>query len=688
MQPMQAAATSPLPETFMLTRLTIRSRLLLTIVFPLLTIIGLALVAFPTFQTVKINGPQYDKIRAAKDIEADILPPPAFAIESILDAGLLADSPTKEEADRLKNELTRLRAEFTTRHQVWQQYLKDGDPLRGSMDEAQQVGVQLYDAIDADLLPLVDSMFSGPTEAREAAQMQAREIYRTELLPLYQSHKRAIDESVVLSNARQTQLENDTKSLITSRVRILVGVALLLFAAVGFIASAVARSINRPIRALTLGAQKTATEELPSTVARIQAGEEEIDTTASHSQFSNDKNELGELARAFDAMHDTALDLAADQARIRRNVSDNLVNIGRRNQSLLKRSLSQLTKLEQDERDPGRLEQLFKVDHLTMRMRRNAESLLVLADAESARVWSQPLDVADTVRSALSQIEAYDRVELGRLDMARLRGYTIQDVAHILAELLENATYFSPPSTKVTVTGRMRADGYLMVIADDGVGMTPEEYETANRRLSKPTDFDADPTKVLGHMVVGRLASRHGIQVRLTESATAGVSAQVLLPTALLDTESPVQAPAADVAAPGSSALPPAAPLAPVVTSAGPTDPGNALPVRGGVATMSAAAGTLPVRGNPSERLSHQPIDPSMEPKAQSNGTGAAPLARRVKGAQLPDTGPSIDAPVVERDATQVRSALSALQRGVGAANRSPESESPLATTTNWENGK
>jgi Histidine kinase-, DNA gyrase B-, and HSP90-like ATPase len=151
------------------------------------------------------------------------------------------------------------------------------------------------------------------------------------------------------------------------------------------------------------------------------------------------------------------------------------------------------------------------------------------------------MPVDDMVRSALGQIEAYDRVDIGHLDLARLRGNAIGDLSHLLAELLENATQFSPPKSRVSVFGKQRLDGYLLVISDDGVGMTVGEFERVNNVLNNPAEFDTEATKVLGHIVVGRLALRHGVRVRVTESATTGVAAQILIPRSLIEDDVPVE---------------------------------------------------------------------------------------------------------------------------------------------------
>jgi signal transduction histidine kinase len=525
----------------LLSSLSIRTKLLINVAFPLVAVLGLAAVAYPTFETVKVNGPQYDKIRAAKDLEADILPPPGFGVEAFLDARLLIDAPNLQRRNQLATEIRRLHQEFTSTHTKWQAELGRGDAIRGAMSDASKRGEELFDAIQLRLIGPSEQFFDADPIAADAAREQAKESYAKELLPLFESHKVAVNESVRLSLERQSSVETETRSLVSSRLLLMLIATMSAFGLIALVASTIARSIRKPIQALTDSARNTAEHELPETVARIQAGGS-ADTADIRSEFADNTDEIGELARAFDSMHASSVRLAAEQARIRRNVADNLINIGRRSQGLLKRNLSQLTKMENDERDAVKLDQLYRLDHLTTRMRRNAESILVLAGSESPKVWAQPMPVDDMVRSALGQIEAYDRVDIGHLDLARLRGNAIGDLSHLLAELLENATQFSPPKSRVSVFGKQRLDGYLLVISDDGVGMTVGEFERVNNVLNNPAEFDTEATKVLGHIVVGRLALRHGVRVRVTESATTGVAAQILIPRSLIEDDVPVEA--------------------------------------------------------------------------------------------------------------------------------------------------
>lgn len=299
------------------------------------------------------------------------------------------------------------------------------------------------------------------------------------------------------------------------------------------------RSITRPLRSLKVQAEHMAGESLPAAVRQIletPAGEDvvipEIEpiTVKSH-------DEVADVAGALSAVQSSALDLAVEQAVLRRNISDSYVNLGRRNQNLLSRQLDFITELERNESDPDTLEGLFKLDHLATRMRRNAESLLVLAGIEPPRQWSAPVKVADVVRAALGEVEDYQRVVVRHLEPAAITGAVASDVAHVAAELLENALSFSPPDQTVEVKGRLTVEGYTLAITDNGLGMSAEDLARANRRLAGEESFTVAPSRYLGHYVAGHLAKRMGVKVELQDSPAGGVVARIDLPMALLADE-------------------------------------------------------------------------------------------------------------------------------------------------------
>jgi signal transduction histidine kinase len=210
-----------------------------------------------------------------------------------------------------------------------------------------------------------------------------------------------------------------------------------------------------------------------------------------------------------------------------------LLGLARRGQGLLDRQLQLIDELERDERDPDRLEGFFRLDHLATRLRRNAETLLALAGTEPARRWERPVPVAGLLRAAIAEVEEYPRVELLAFDQAEVAGAAGFDLVHLLAELVDNAVAFSPPTAAVTVAGRADRGGYLVEVTDRGLGMPEEELAWANQRLEGRSAGPAGPERV-GLVVVARLAGRHGIRVRLDRSPAGGVAATVRLPARLL----------------------------------------------------------------------------------------------------------------------------------------------------------
>lgn len=307
--------------------------------------------------------------------------------------------------------------------------------------------------------------------------------------------------------------------------------------------------IVRPVRALTRQADRAASEDLPAAVARLKTLRPDDDLPTLRRFDVTTSDELADLAEALTSLQDSALEQAIAQHRADRETADMLVNLGRRNQNLLGRMLSYVTDLERQEEDPDVLAQLFRLDHATTRIRRNAESMLVLAGATQTRTWSRPVPVIDVVRASLSEIEEYVRVDLHHMEDALVNGSAVADVVHLVAELVENATHFSPPTTQVTVVGQHVREGYRLRVIDQGVGMTRRELDEANRRINRADGGWAD-SKLLGLYVVGRLARRRSVEVSLEASAGRGITASVLLPPSVLSASTnAAAAPALPVAA-------------------------------------------------------------------------------------------------------------------------------------------
>src|SRR5262245_14561098 len=304
----------------------------------------------------------------------------------------------------------------------------------------------------------------------------------------------------------------------------------------------VSRSITKPLRSLTHQAKEMAEHRLPDAVLDILETPlgDDVAMPSIEPVRVNTRDEVADVADALNTVQDTALDLAVEQAVLRRNIADSFVNLGRRNQNLLGRQLDFITELETNEADPDTLANLFRLDHLATRMRRNAESLLVLAGIEPPRKWAAPVRLTDVIRAALGEVEDYQRVTVRGVEPATILGSTAADLAHLLAELIENALVFSPPDQTVDIRGRNRPDGYTLAIIDSGLGMPPADVAAANRRLAGAESFTIAPSKYLGHYVAGNLAARHDIQVRLDNSPGNGITATIDIPHTLLTPEQAV----------------------------------------------------------------------------------------------------------------------------------------------------
>ena len=322
---------------------------------------------------------------------------------------------------------------------------------------------------------------------------------------------------------------------------------IVLEATIGF-SLLMAHSMAKPLELLERSARDVAEQQLPSVVERLQQAQE-VDLAATQAKPVpiRSKDEIGRVAEAFNSVHQVATRVATEQAALRRSIGDMFVNLARRSQRLIDRQLNFIEELERDEADPDELAKLFHLDHMATRMRRNAENLIVLSSAESARRWSEPVALADVVRAASSEVEDFTRVKQITADEVQLAGHAVSDVVHLLAELIENATSFSPPETLVKIAGQATPNGHLVQIEDCGIGMTDEQLTAANERLANPPMIDFALSRLLGFFVVGRLAQRYGIKVQLRHSWYGGVTALVLIPPSLLIQPGTTQLSMADV---------------------------------------------------------------------------------------------------------------------------------------------
>jgi signal transduction histidine kinase len=388
----------------------------------------------------------------------------------------------------------------------------------------------------------------------------------------------------------------------------------------------IARSMQVPLRALRRAALDVADKQLPAAVAGVREGSTPLVVEPVPVRTSE---EIGQVARAFDAVHFQAVRLAAEQAQLRANVDDMFVNLSRRSQGLVQRQLKLIDSLERSEEDPEALDHLFQLDHLATRMRRNSENLLVLAGTESAKRSGPPVRLVDVLRAAVSEVEQYQRLVLQPPPGVLVLGRAAGDLVHLLAEVLDNATLFSPRDSQVTISSRALEDSPVVIeVNDRGVGMGKAELMEANERLATSPTVDASVSRRMGLFVVGRLASRHGIRVTMRRGLDGvGVTAAIALPPRLVR---PIESVA--------DGLPDSAPVPQVRKPAVDGRARRDAPAAAGVNGNSASA------VNSGDRAGENGLDAeSSEDRAPSPPPGAASapeLPRRAPGrAATSDTG-------------------------------------------------
>lgn len=442
---------------------------------------------------------------------------------------------------------------------------------------------------------------------------------------------------------------------------------------VALVVSAV-RAIVRPLAMLAADADDVSSRRLPDVIAAWRTGDDTRppDPPAPVRTPAGASVEIAAVARALDRVQSTAFDLASEQALVRRNTTESMVSLARRSQNLVRRQLGLISEFEREELDPKALSNLFELDHLATRMRRNAESLLVLVGEASPRRWAEPIPLSDVIRAGLSEVDDYRRVVLRRMDEVLVTGAAASELAHMLAELIENGLAFSPPDLEVEIYGRAGPNGYLLAVVDHGVGMPADHLAQANARLRGEQDFVVAPTRHLGHYVVGRLAERLGIGVELSVSPVSGIVARLTLPSGMLDAgqlqrDDPSEpAPRAAALPIGSSSPRPRPSAVESTVARAPArswaDAGSSAytPV---VATLTepAAAPSIAALESRSPAADSEPVTRHTKnglvkrnKKARAAATGARPSA-------VPRSEP---APAVERSPEEIRGMLSAFRSG------------------------
>ena len=533
-------------------------------------------------------------------------------------------------------------------------------------------------------------------------------------------------QPVDVANASLVEIREVSDDVSRLRQIVLLGLILFLIAAsiVAFLSiRSIAEQITEPIRSLSTQAENVAGEGIPNVVEAARKSE----TLPELPEFKVEtKDELATLANSMNTMQDAAVELAAGQARLRRqNVARTFVSLGRRNQNLLNRQLEFITELEQQERDADQLENLFKLDHLATRMRRNAENLLVLAGEQTPRRWGRPIAVRDVIRAAASEIADYPRVRLGEIDAATVSGGLATDLSHLVAELLENAGSFSSPKSPIEVLGQRTSTHYRLAIVDQGIGMDAQALAQVNARLENPVDFADAPSAYLGLFVVGRLAQEMGVTVRLASADPTGSGdrngtiAFVDLPASLLTEQAaaPLDLDSKDstaVPAPGETGSAQAAAAAPAaVEGAQPHTPLPAPAVRAKDASDTTSAGfpkrsrggsggvpTEPQKMTPSKPAVMEPAstEPAPAPVAETplpsaptgdasdSETTSAGFPKRSRGtapATPPPAAPVAaiqDTTAPKRDASAVSDSLRSIRAAVARGRESGQAETnPVA---------
>ncbi|MFD9815305.1 nitrate- and nitrite sensing domain-containing protein [Streptomyces sp. NPDC059080] len=423
---------------------------------------------------------------------------------------------TPEDVERLKKDTAALKATAKAKNaQARRQAETAGRPFRAppSMDAMATAigsGASPQDLADRGITPEV--WFTAATGGFD----------------MYRSIEKDLADKAV---AEAAQISADAKRTTITDAAVVLTALIAAF----LVAGLMARRMSRNMRTLRTAAFGIAEQKLPMLVDQLSRAEPgRVDTRVQPIPIGT-TDEIGEVARAFDQVHREAVRLASEQAMLRGNVNAIFTNLSRRNQGLIERQLTLITDLENNEADPDQLENLFRMDHLATRMRRNGENLLILAGEEPGRRWDHPVPLVDVLRAATSEVESYERIELAGVTENEIHGQAVTDLVHLLSELLENATTFSSPQTKVRVAATRMSDGRIMVeIHDKGIGLTAEDFADINHKLANPPSVDVAVSQRMGLFVVGRLADRHGIRVQLRPSGEqAGTTSLVMLPDAI-----------------------------------------------------------------------------------------------------------------------------------------------------------
>ena len=500
----------------MLRRLAIRPKLFFVVAAPIAFLLFAMAVSLFTLNRVKITGPEYQKISELDQLRLDVSPPTQYLGRSFGEVQSLLNQPDADEQIRIIDHLGMLERSYMERHAYWEKTLPEGDFRTLLVETSYKPAAEFW-------------QHTGEISAKVKAGDRAGAVAVAQgpLNDAFLEHEAAIIRLAELAEQQRASVEVNAANTVKSQSLYMLAMFLAVITATAALGSMVARAIQRPISQLQLAASE-AVEALSNT--DVDAGH--IPDIAPVVVDSED--EAAAAATSFNSLLATTMELLRKQARMRRNNTEMFINLGRRNQNLVSRQLKFIDSLERSETDPELLASLFRLDHLATRMRRNAESLLVLAGLESPRKWRNPVPALEVARSAASEAEQFERIEFGGFDELMIAGTAVANVVHLLAELLDNAVRYSPPDTVVTVSGVTVGDSLVITIADLGMGMSDQDLAAANARLASMQDLDEVPTAHLGLFVAARLAARHGIAVRLDSRGGEGLTALVALPPTIL----------------------------------------------------------------------------------------------------------------------------------------------------------
>ncbi|GAA3410096.1 sensor histidine kinase [Streptosporangium vulgare] len=506
----------------------------------------------------------------------------------------------------------------------------------------------------------------------------------------------AVNKQSVQELARSTGRGDTLKSAAYLRIGLTLGLGLLAIVISIVVSYRFGRSLIAELKRLQASAVELAEERLPRLVERLRRGEDVDPATEAPELARANTAEVDRVVNAFSSVRRTAVEAAVGQATLRKGVGMVFLNLAWRNQALLHRQLTLLDTMERRVEEPETLEGLFKLDHLTTRMRRHAENLIILSDAAPARRWRDPVPIFDVVRSAVLEVEDYTRVTVLPMPQAPLLiGAAVTDVIHLVAELVENATIFSPPNTVVHVRSMVAANGFALEVEDRGLGLSQANLDELNAKLADPPEFDLADSDRLGLFVVARLAARHGIKVVLRPSPYDGTTAIVLLPQNLLATCASLAAEGVPHRARqgGAHAGGPVRAL-----SASPEEWPKVL--SGTQEEVTATAPETTHSWFPTQERREAPASPNGSPAASSNGSpngtpngtpNASPTPVR-RAVYVPDTDDDLDGlPMRVRQANlapQLRQTRSPEKRDITA--RTPEELSNLMSSMQrgWQQGR